>query len=155
IKRPIEVIPNFVNCDLYTRKPDEALRAKWAPGGEPIVMHLSNFRPVKRGADAIGTFATVRANIPTKLVVTGAAPDRCAAEYLARKNKMQKDADFLGKQDPVYRLLSEADLFLLPSQLESFGLAAIEAMACEVPVIATNVGGIPEVIEHGKDGYLV
>jgi N-acetyl-alpha-D-glucosaminyl L-malate synthase BshA len=155
IKRPIEVIPNFVNCDLYTRKPDQALRAKWAPLGEPIVMHLSNFRPVKRVTDAVETFALIRAKMPAKLVLIGDGPDRGAAEYLVRKKKLQKDVHFLGKQDQVYRLLSEADLFLLPSQLESFGLAALEAMACEVPVIATNVGGIPEVIEHGKDGFLV
>ncbi|HWT89287.1 MAG TPA: N-acetyl-alpha-D-glucosaminyl L-malate synthase BshA, partial [Candidatus Angelobacter sp.] len=155
IKRPIEVIPNFVNCDLYTRKPDETLRAKWAPGGEPIVMHLSNFRPVKRITDTVETFALVRAKMPAKLVLIGDGPERGAAEYLVRKKKLQKDVHFLGKQDQVYRLLSEADLFLLPSQLESFGLAALEAMACEVPVIATNVGGVPEVVEHGRDGFLV
>ena len=155
IKHPIEVIPNFVNCDLYTRKPDESLRAKWAPGGEPIVMHLSNFRPVKRVTDAVEIFALVRAKMPAKLVLIGDGPERGAAEYLVRKKKLQKDVHFLGKQDQVYRLLSEADLFLLPSQLESFGLAALEAMACEVPVIATNVGGVPEVIEHGVDGFLV
>jgi len=155
IKRPIEVIPNFVNCDLYTRKPDEALRGGWAPGGEPIVMHLSNFRPVKRITDTVETFALVRAKMPAKLVLIGDGPERGAAEYLVRKKKLQKDVHFLGKQDQVYRLLSEADLFLLPSQLESFGLAALEAMACEVPVIATNVGGVPEVVEHGRDGFLV
>ena len=155
IKHPIEVIPNFVNCDLYTRKPDESLRAKWAPGGEPIVMHLSNFRPVKRVTDAVEIFALVRAKMPAKLVLIGDGPERGAAEYLVRKKKLQKDVHFLGKQDQVYHLLSEADLFLLPSQLESFGLAALEAMACEVPVIATNVGGVPEVIEHGIDGFLV
>jgi N-acetyl-alpha-D-glucosaminyl L-malate synthase BshA len=155
IKRPMEVIPNFVNCDLYTRKPDEALRAKWAPGGEPIVMHLSNFRPVKRVTDTVEIFALLRAKMPAKLVLIGDGPERGAAEYLVRKKKLQKDVHFLGKQDQVYRLLSEADLFLLPSQLESFGLAALEAMACEVPVIATNVGGVPEVIEHGVDGFLV
>jgi len=149
------VIPNFVNCDLYTRKPDESLRARWAPGGEPIVMHLSNFRPVKRVTDAVEIFAQVRAKMPAKLVLIGDGPERGAAEYLVRKKKLQKDVHFLGKQDQVYRLLSEADLFLLPSQLESFGLAALEAMACEVPVIATNVGGVPEVIEHGVDGFLV
>jgi len=154
IKRPIEVIPNFVNCDLYTRKPDEVLRSKWAPGGEPILMHLSNFRPVKRITDTVETFALVRAKMPAKLVLIGDGPDRGAAEYLVRKKKLQKDVHFLGKQDQVYQLLSEADLFLLPSQMESFGLAALEAMACEVPVIATNVGGIPEVIEHGVDGFL-
>jgi len=155
IKRPMQVIPNFVNCDLYTRKPDEALRVRWAPGGEPIVMHLSNFRPVKRVTDAVEIFALLRAKMPAKLVLIGDGPERGAAEYLVRKKKLQKDVHFLGKQDQVYLLLSEADLFLLPSQLESFGLAALEAMACEVPVIATNVGGVPEVIEHGVDGFLV
>jgi N-acetyl-alpha-D-glucosaminyl L-malate synthase BshA len=93
--------------------------------------------------------------LPAKLVLIGDGPERGAAEYLVRKKKLQRDVHFLGKQDQVYRLLSDADLFLLPSQLESFGLAALEAMACEVPVIATNVGGIPEVIEHNVDGYLV
>ena len=155
IKRPVEVIPNFVNCDLYTRKPNPAMRGRWAPAGEPILMHLSNFRPVKRVTDAVEIFAQVRARMPAKLVLIGDGPERGAAEYLVRKKKLQKDVHFLGKQDQVYRLLSEADLFLLPSQLESFGLAALEAMACEVPVIATNVGGIPEVIEHGLDGFLV
>jgi N-acetyl-alpha-D-glucosaminyl L-malate synthase BshA len=155
IKRPIEVIPNFVNCDLYTRKPNLEQRAKWAPAGEPILMHLSNFRPVKRITDAVEIFAQVRAKMPAKLVLIGDGPERGAAEYLVRKKKLQKDVHFLGKQDQVYRLLSDADLFLLPSQLESFGLAALEAMACEVPVIATDVGGVPEVVEHNVDGYLV
>jgi N-acetyl-alpha-D-glucosaminyl L-malate synthase BshA len=155
IKRAIEVIPNFVNCDLYTRQPNLAQRAKWAPVGEPILMHLSNFRPVKRVTDTVEIFAQVRAKMPAKLVLIGDGPDRGAAEYLVRKKKLQKDVHFLGKQDQVYRLLSEADLFLLPSELESFGLAALEAMACEVPVIATNVGGVPEVVEHNVDGFLV
>ncbi len=155
IKRPIEVIPNFVNCDLYTRTPNEAQRAKWAPNGEPIIMHLSNFRPVKRITDAIEIFAIVRAKMPAKLVLIGDGPDRGAAEYLVRKKRLQKDVFFLGKQDAVYEKLSSADLFLLPSELESFGLAALEAMACEVPVVATNVGGIPEVVTHGVDGFLV
>ena len=155
IKRPIEVIPNFVNCDLYTRVPNEAQRAQWAPNGEPILMHLSNFRPVKRITDAIEIFAIVRAKMPAKLVLIGDGPDRGAAEYLVRKKRLQKDVFFLGKQNAVYEKLSSADLFLLPSQLESFGLAALEAMACEVPVVATNVGGIPEVVTHGVDGYLV
>jgi L-malate glycosyltransferase len=152
--RPIEVIPNFVNCDLYFRSENPALRAEWAPDGEPILMHLSNFRPVKRTTDAIEIFALVREKIRAKLVMIGDGPDRAAAEYLARKKKLARDVHFLGKQDRVYRLLSQADLFLLPSELESFGLAALEAMACEVPVVATNVGGVPEVIEHGVDGYL-
>jgi N-acetyl-alpha-D-glucosaminyl L-malate synthase BshA len=154
IKHPIEVIPNFVNCDLYLRKDDPALRAEWAPGGEPILMHLSNFRPVKRLTDVIEIFALVREKMPAKLVLIGDGPDRGAAEYIVRKKKLVRDVHFLGKQDRVYRLLSQADLFLLPSDMESFGLAALEAMACEVPVVASNVGGVPEVIEHGVDGYL-
>jgi N-acetyl-alpha-D-glucosaminyl L-malate synthase BshA len=155
IKHPIDVIPNFVNCDLYTRKPNEALHALWAPNNEPILMHLSNFRPVKRVTDTVEIFAIVRAKMPAKLVLIGDGPDRGAAEYLVRKKRLQKDVFFLGKQDAVYEKLPNADLFLLPSQLESFGLAALEAMACEVPVLTTNVGGIPEVVQHGVDGYLV
>lgn len=155
IKRTIDVIPNFVNCDLYSRAADKGLRAQWAPNGEPILMHLSNFRPVKRVPDAVEIFALVRAKMPAKLVLIGDGPDRGAAEYLVRKNRLQKDVFFLGKQNAVHEKLAAADLFLLPSQLESFGLAALEAMACEVPVIATNAGGVPEVVEHGLDGFLV
>src|SRR6202022_106338 len=154
IKRPIDVIPNFVNCDLYTRTPNEGLRAQWAPNGEPILMHLSNFRPVKRVTDVVEIFAIVRAKMPAKLVFIGDGPDRGAAEYLVRKKRLQKDVFFLGKQNAVYEKLATADLFLLPSQLESFGLAALEAMACEVPVIATNVGGLPEVVSHGVAVFL-
>src|SRR6202165_4563688 len=155
IKRSIDVIPNFVNCDLYTRTDAKELRAQWAPNGEPILMHLSNFRPVKRLPDCVEIFALVRAKMPAKLVLIGDGPDRGAAEYLVRKKKLQKDVFFLGKQDNVYDTLAAADLVVLRSQLESFGLAALEAMACEVPVIATNVGGFPEVVEHGVDGFLV
>jgi L-malate glycosyltransferase len=155
IKRPIEVIPNFVNCDLYSRAADKGLARQWAPNGEPILMHLSNFRPVKRLTDTVEIFALVRAKMPAKLVLIGDGPDHGAAEYLVRKKKLQKDVFFLGKQANVYEKLAAADLFLLPSQLESFGLAALEAMACEVSVIGTNAGGMPEVVEHGVDGYLV
>jgi L-malate glycosyltransferase len=155
IKRPIEVIPNFVNCDLYCRKPDPKLRAEWAPNGEPILMHLSNFRPVKRILDAIEIFALVRAKMPAKLVMIGDGPDREPAEALARTRGLEKDILFLGQQNGIREKLGQADLFLLPSTLESFGLAALEAMACEVPVIGTNAGGMPEVVENGVDGYLV
>jgi N-acetyl-alpha-D-glucosaminyl L-malate synthase BshA len=154
IKRPIEVIPNFVNCDLYQRATDLTPLAKWAPGGEPVLMHLSNFRPVKRVTDVIEIFALVRAKMPAKLVLIGDGPDRGAAEYLVRKKRLSKDVTFLGKQDRVETKLGLADLFLLPSDSESFGLAALEAMACEVPVVATKVGGLPEVVTHGEDGYL-
>jgi L-malate glycosyltransferase len=154
IKRPIEVIPNFVNCDLYQRSSDLKARGKWAPNGEPILVHLSNFRPVKRTTDVVEIFARVREKIAAKLVMIGDGPDRGAAEYVVRKKRLSKDVSFLGKQLTVQDKLGLADLFLLPSDEESFGLAALEAMACEVPVIATNVGGIPEVVTHGIDGYL-
>lgn len=155
IKRPIEVIPNFVNCDLYTRCKDQSARQQWAKNGEPILMHLSNFRPVKRVCDVIEIFALVREKIPAKLVLMGDGPDRGSADFMVRKKGLTKDVFFLGKQDSVQQKLGLADLFLLPSDEESFGLAALEAMACEVPVIATNVGGLPEVVTHGVDGYLI
>jgi N-acetyl-alpha-D-glucosaminyl L-malate synthase BshA len=154
-RNPIEVIPNFVNCDFYHRNEDVNARAAWAPNGEPILMHLSNFRAVKRVTDVVEIFAGVREKMPAKLVMIGDGPDRGAAEHLARQKKISRDVFFLGKQDRVYEKLGLADLFLLPSDEESFGLAALEAMACEVPVIASNVGGLPEVVEHGVDGYLV
>jgi L-malate glycosyltransferase len=155
IHRPIEVIRNFVNCDLYHRAEDQTRRGEWAPNGEAILMHLSNFRPVKRVPDVIEIFALVRAKIPAKLVLIGDGPDHGAAEHLVRQKKLGRDVFFLGKQARIQDLLGLGDLFLLPSDLESFGLAALEAMACEVPVIATNVGGVPEVVTHGVDGYLV
>jgi N-acetyl-alpha-D-glucosaminyl L-malate synthase BshA len=155
IKRAIEVIPNFVNCDLYMRCPDQSARERWAKNGEPILMHLSNFRPVKRITDVVEIFAQVRSKIPAKLVMMGDGPDRGSAEFLVRKKGLSKDVFFLGKQDRVQEKLGLADLFLLPSEEESFGLAALEAMACEVPVIASNVGGLPEVVTHGLDGYLI
>jgi len=155
IRNPIEVIPNFVNCDLYKRAEDPTCKNQWAPEGEPVLMHLSNFRPVKRVTDVVEIFALVRKKIPAKLVMMGDGPDRGSAEYIVRKEGLQKDVFFLGKQDRVQEKLGLADLFLLPSDLESFGLAALEAMACEVPVIGTNAGGMPEVVTNGVDGYLV
>ncbi len=155
IKRPIEVIPNFVNCDQYMRCRDQSARQQWAQHNEPILMHLSNFRPVKRITDVVEIFALVREKIPAKLVMMGDGPDRGAAEYIVRKKDLSKDVFFMGKQDNVQDKLGVADLFLLPSEEESFGLAALEAMACEVPVIASNVGGLPEVVTDGVDGYLI
>ena len=155
IKRPIEVIPNFVNCDLYARCKDQSARQRWAKNGEPILMHLSNFRPVKRVCDVVEIFGLVREKIPAKLVLMGDGPDRGSAEFAVRKKGLSKDVFFLGKQDDVQQKLGLADLFLLPSDEESFGLAALEAMACEVPVVATDVGGLPEVVTHGVDGYLI
>jgi L-malate glycosyltransferase len=155
IRKPIEVIPNFVNCDLYRRAEDSALRGLWAPGGEPILMHLSNFRPVKRVTDVVEIFALVRQKIRAKLVLIGDGPERGPAEHLARQRGISKDVILLGKQDHVEEKLGVADLFLLPSDHEAFGLAALEAMACEVPVVASDVGGLPDVVTHGVDGYLV
>jgi N-acetyl-alpha-D-glucosaminyl L-malate synthase BshA len=118
-------------------------------------MHLSNFRPVKRVTDVVEIFALVRQKMKAKLVMVGEGPEKSAAEWLAVRKGVEKDVRFLGKQDRIYEVLAQADLFLMPSELESFGLAALEAMACEVPVIATNVGGVPEVVTDGVDGYLV
>ncbi len=155
VRNPIEVIPNFVNCDLYVRGDNTCLRKLWAPDGELILMHLSNFRPVKRVTDVVEIFSLVREKLPAKLVLIGDGPERGAAEWTARKKGVQEHVYFLGKQTQVQEKLAAADLFLLPSDEESFGLAALEAMACEVPVIASKVGGLPEVVTSGEDGYLV
>lgn len=157
-RNSIEVIPNFVNCDRYRRQVSRdfgiALRAQFARPDEPILAHLSNFRPVKRLPDVVEVFARVRRELPAKLLLIGDGPERAKTEQLVREKGLANHVHFLGKQDQVYEKLAVADLFLLPSELESFGLAALEAMACEVPVIATRVGGIPEVIGDGESGYL-
>jgi L-malate glycosyltransferase len=155
VKNNIQVIYNFVNCDVYIRDPEAAQRRKeYAPNGERILVHLSNFRPVKRITDTIEILDRVRKKIPAKLLLIGDGPDRSRAEWLAVQKGIHNDVLFLGKQDNVHEKLALADLILMPSELESFGLAALEAMACEVVPIATRVGGVPEVIEHGKSGFL-
>jgi len=155
ISKHIEVVPNFVNCDLYHRDSDaKAHRAAYADDNERILVHLSNFRPVKRVIDCIEIFDRVRKQMPAKLLMIGDGPERSRAEWLAVEKGIHDDVLFLGKQDRVHEKLAIADVMLLPSQIESFGLAALEAMACEVVPIATNVGGLPEVIESGRDGYL-
>jgi L-malate glycosyltransferase len=154
VKNPIQVIYNFVNCDLYCRCPDAQRRAEYAPDGERILVHLSNFRPVKRVTDTIEIFDRVRKKVPSKLLLIGDGPDRSKAEWLAVQKGIHNDILFLGKQDQIHEKLSIADVSLLPSELESFGLAALEGMACEVVPIATRVGGIPELIEHGRSGFL-
>jgi N-acetyl-alpha-D-glucosaminyl L-malate synthase BshA len=155
VKNPIKVIPNFVNCDLYHRDGNTArYRNEWAPDGEKVLVHLSNFRPVKRVPDVIEIFDRIQKEVPAKLVMIGDGPDRSRAEWMVVEKSLQERVLFLGKQDQVHEKLPAADVMLLPSTLESFGLAALEAMACEVVPIATNAGGVPEVIEHGVDGYL-
>ncbi len=156
IKNPIEVIPNFVNCDVYKPLDDrEAARAKYATVGEKILIHLSNFRPVKRVTDVVKVFAKIVERVPARLLLVGDGPDRSSAEWLAHGFGIQDRVAFLGKQESVNELLPVADLMLMPSELESFGLAALEAMACRVPTIGTRVGGVPELIEDGATGRLL
>ncbi len=155
IRNPIEVIYNFVNCDIYKRDPKAAeSRAEFAGNDERILVHVSNFRPVKRLCDVIEIFDRVQKKVPSRLLLMGDGPDRSQAEWLVNQKGLREKVDFLGKLDRVYEKLSIADLMLVPSEMESFGLAALEAMACEVPTVATSVGGVPEVIEHGRSGFL-
>ena len=158
VTRPIEVIPNFVNCDVYHPIRDEEARAaarkRLAKPDEAILIHLSNFRPVKRVTDVVKVFAQVVREVPAQLVLVGDGPDRSTAEWLAHDLRINDRIHFLGKQERVNELLPLADLMLMPSQLESFGLAALEAMACKVPAIATRVGGVPELIDDGETGLL-
>jgi len=155
IRRPVEVIPNFVNCDVFSPENAKGRRGEFAPGGEKILTHLSNFRPVKRVSDVIEIFALVRREIPAKLLMIGDGPDRTVAEWMAREKKLTPDVIFLGKQNQVQDLLSCADVLLLPSDMESFGLAALEGMASGVPAICSRVGGVPEVLRDGVEGFLV
>jgi N-acetyl-alpha-D-glucosaminyl L-malate synthase BshA len=156
VTREIEVVRNFVNCDLYTRNPShvERMRPRFAQPGERLLVHLSNFRPVKRVIDVVEIFARVAREIPARLMLIGDGPERSAAEHLAMKHGIADRIHFLGKQDNVHDLLPLADLMLMPSEMESFGLAALEAMACRVPSISTNVGGVPELIDDGVNGFL-
>jgi len=158
VTRGIEVVENFVNCDVYSPIKDEVHRAearkRLAAPDEAILMHLSNFRPVKRVVDTVKIFAQVAREIPGRLVLIGDGPDRSAAEWLAHDLGIHSMVHFMGKQDRVNELLPLADMLLMPSELESFGLAALEAMACKVPSIATRVGGVPELIDDGITGLL-
>jgi N-acetyl-alpha-D-glucosaminyl L-malate synthase BshA len=156
IRNEIRVIYNFVNCDVYVRGKEALdLKQEYAPNGERLLVHLSNFRPVKRITDCIEVFDRVRKKIPSKLLMIGDGPDRSRAEWLAVQKGIHDDVIFLGKQEQVQEKLALCDILLLPSELESFGLAALEGMVCEVVPIATRVGGIPESVRHEQTGLLV
>lgn len=150
----ISVIPNFINPREYFPARNDSERFSIVPEGTKVLMHVSNFREVKRVLDVVRIFARVRPQVPSVLVLVGDGPMRQDAEDEARKLGVDEDVRFLGKLDSTAQLLRSADLFLLPSQTESFGLAALEAMACGVPVIASRVGGLPEVVVHGETGAL-
>ena len=148
ITAPIRVIHNFVNCSLYRPNPEAQAR------GRKRILHISNFRPVKRVLDCISVFARVREQVDAELVMAGDGPDRGPAEQLARELGVDADVRFLGKQDHMERLIPQMHVLHLPSEMEAFGLAALEAMACGVPPVATRTGGVPDLITHERDGYL-
>ena len=155
IKRPIQVIPNFVDNQRFAKEDEVCARDHFALPHEKILMHASNFRPVKRVGDAVRVFDRVRREVPAKLVLVGEGPERLFVQQLVKELKLSNDVLFLGEQDYLEELLNCADLFLLPSEQESFGLAALEAHASGVPVIATQTGGLPEVVVEGETGFLV
>ena len=156
VRADIRVIPNFLDCDIHRRSEDPALRSRFAGGDDAVrlVIHVSNFRPVKRVEAVIDIFDRIRRRVPSRLLLVGDGPDLDRAVRRARDLGLADAVVPLGEQEQVVPLLSVADLFLLPSAQESFGLAALEAMACQVPVVASRVGGLPEVIEHGVTGFL-
>ena len=154
ITNDIRVIYNFIDFERFRKVNKDHFKKAIAPNGERILVHVSNFRKVKHVDDVLRIFQKVYARIPSKLMLIGDGPERHNLEDLCRKMGLCHETRFLGKQDAVEELLAIADLFIMPSGSESFGLAALEAMACEVPVISSNVGGLPEVNIHGKTGFL-
>lgn len=154
LEREIGVIPNFVDTELWCPRESGELRTRFAPEGEPILVHASNFRPVKRVEDVMRIFEQVRATRPAKLVMIGDGPDRAEAERMAREGEYCDHVHFLGKQSGLHEILPACDLFLMPSQNESFGLSALEAMSCGLPVISSSVGGLPELVQHDTTGYI-
>ncbi len=155
ISTDLVTIPNFVDPGVWVRRPDPASRARFAPEGEKILIHVSNFRPVKQAGMVVRILAGVNRRLPGRLLMVGDGPDVGLAREVARELGVDDRVHFLGRQEQVVEILSQADLFLLPSERESFGLAALEAMACSVPVVASRTGGLPEVVVEGEAGYLL
>lgn len=154
IEKEINVIHNFVDIHRFNKKPIDAFKIAIAPKGEKIILHASNFRKIKRIADVIHTYDQIRKSLPCKLLLVGDGPERHMAEELCRELGIDEETRFLGKQQDMEDIYAISDLFLLPSEYESFGLSALEAMAAGTPVIATNVGGLPEIVLDGVNGYL-
>jgi N-acetyl-alpha-D-glucosaminyl L-malate synthase BshA len=154
ISKPIEVIPNFIDLSRFSKKPKDHFKKAIAPLDERLLVHTSNFRKVKRVQDVVEVFRKVKAVIPAKLLLIGDGPERAGIEMMCRKLNLCEDIRFLGKQEAIEEILSVCDLFIMPSESESFGLAALEAMACQVPVISTNTGGLPELNIHGVTGFM-
>jgi len=154
IKKQIEVIPNFIDLEKFKKQKKDHFKKAICPDGEALVVHTSNFRKVKRVGDVINVFYNIRKEIPAKLLMIGDGPERTHAEAQCRELNVCDDVRFLGKLEAVEEVLSVADLFLMPSEKESFGLAALEAMACEVPVVSTNTGGLPELQIQGVTGFM-
>ncbi|GAA4459840.1 N-acetyl-alpha-D-glucosaminyl L-malate synthase BshA [Nemorincola caseinilytica] len=154
IEKDIHVIPNFVDVKRFHQTDKNHFKQMLAPDGERILVHVSNFRTVKRVPDVVKVFAEVKKQLPAKLLMIGDGPDRQNVEEMTRNMGLYNDVRFLGKQEHISEILSISDLFVLPSATESFGLSALEAMACGVPVISTNAGGLPEINVQGKTGYL-
>ena len=154
ITKEIEVIPNFIDFSRFKKLDKDHFRKVIARNGEKIIIHTSNFRKVKRVDDVVHAFCKIREHVNAKLLLVGDGPERQNIEKLTRQLCNHDDVHFLGKQDAIEELLAISDLFILPSASESFGLAALEAMACEVPVLSTNTGGLPEINIHGETGYL-
>lgn len=154
IVKEIEVIPNFVDMSRFSHKAKDHFKKAIAPNGEKLIIHTSNFRKVKRVEDVVKVFSRIIQEVPAKLLLVGDGPERPAVEYLCRELGIMEEVRFLGKQDAVEEVLSVSDLFIMPSETESFGLAALEAMACRVPVISSDAGGMPELNVQGVTGFL-
>jgi N-acetyl-alpha-D-glucosaminyl L-malate synthase BshA len=154
IQNRIDVVPNFIDPSRYEQAKSSPGARRWAKPGERILVHISNFRPLKRVIDVVDVFLRLREHVPCRLLMVGDGPERGRVEQHCRDTDACNSITFIGSLPLIEEVLVGADLFILPSETESFGLAALEALSCEVPVIATDIGGLPEVVIHGENGYL-